>query len=580
MVFLIGPLAAQTPAVEESTCAGCHDVGEKVAKSGHAAVSCQTCHVKHEEYPHPEGVAKPVCVTCHAQQVGEHAQSVHGKQLKAGNAAAPSCDTCHGAAHEVGRARTAEFRRSVPDTCSMCHSEAGEQFSASVHGKAVAAGRLDAPVCTDCHGEHGILPKSDTASRVSAGHVRDTCAGCHGNLALSKRFGLPADRITSFDSSFHGLAAKSGVQSVANCASCHGFHGILPSTDPKSMTHPNRLSATCGKCHPGAGSRFAIGAIHLSEGGAEPEPVRLARIFYLFLIPATIGFMLLHQGGDFLRKFSRLRLAASGPRGVTIALHTESVERMLLPERLQHGALVLSFTVLVWTGFALKYPDSWWAQPLIQLEGSWSVRGLIHRTAGAVMIALAVIHVITLLASRRLREHWIELIPRARDAREIVHGTLFRIGLRREIPYRSHHSYIEKMEYWAVAWGTVLMGVTGLMLWFNNWSLQYLPKWWLDLATTLHFYEALLATLAIAVWHLYSVIFDPEVYPMDTAWLTGKSVRKESPHTHSLPEPSAATPVTLAQSAPAEPEAAPSTPAQSSSEGESVPHETDPEQTT
>ena len=551
--FLIGPLLAQTPPAQtpptaaESPCAGCHDTGEKLAKSGHALVSCQQCHVKHEEYPHPANVPKPVCVTCHAQQVGEHALSIHGKQLKAGNAAAPGCDTCHGAVHEVGRARTAEYRMAIPDTCGMCHSEVSEHFKASVHGKAVAAGKLDAPVCTDCHGEHGILPKSDAASRVNATAIRDTCGRCHGNLTLSRRFGIPSDRLTSFDASFHGLAAKSGAQSVANCASCHGFHDILPSSDPKSMTHPSKLAATCGSCHPGAGSRFAIGTIHWSEGQQEAEPVRYARLFYLFMIPATIGFMLLHQGCDFIRKFRRLRLAASGPRGVTIALHTESAERMLLPERLQHGALVVSFFTLVWTGFALKYPDTWWAQPLMQLEGQWSLRGWIHRCAGAVMIVLSVIHVVTLIMSKRLRDHWIELIPRARDARELIQGTLFRVGLRRQVPFRSHHSYIEKMEYWAVAWGTILMGITGLMLWFNNWSLQYLPKWWLDLATTLHFYEALLATLAIVVWHLYSVIFDPEVYPMDTAWLTGKSVRKESPH----PRP----------------------------EGESVPHETNPEQT-
>ncbi len=548
-VFAAGPLAAQNAGVE-SPCAGCHDVGEKVSKSGHAQVPCQQCHAKHEEYPHPANVPKPVCVGCHAQQVGEHANSIHGKQLKAGNAAAPGCDTCHGAAHEIGRARTAEFRQSVPDTCGACHSDVNEHFSASVHGKAITAGRLDAPVCTDCHGEHGILPKTDAASGVSAGRIRDTCARCHGNLTLSKRFGLPADRITSFDSSFHGLAAKAGTQSVANCASCHGFHDILPSSDPKSMTNPKRLSATCGQCHPGAGTRFAIGTIHWSDGQREAEPVRIARLFYLVLIPATIGFMLLHQGGDWIRKFVRLRLSAGGPRAVAVAPHVSAPERMLLPERLQHGALALSFMVLVWTGFALKYSDAWWAQPLLQLEGKWSVRGLVHRCAGAVMLALSVVHVITLISSRRLREHWLELIPRFSDAREMWQGTLYRVGLRRQIPYKSPHSYVEKMEYWAVAWGTMLMGITGLLLWFNNWSLQFLPKWWLDLATTLHFYEAVLATLAIVVWHIYSVILDPEVYPMDTAWLTGKSVREEMPH------------------------AAPTV------EGDSVLHETDPGQST
>jgi cytochrome b subunit of formate dehydrogenase len=85
---------------------------------------------------------------------------------------------------------------------------------------------------------------------------------------------------------------------------------------------------------------------------------------------------------------------------------------------------------------------------------------------------------------------------------------------------------MEKVEYWAVVWGAVVMGLTGALLWFNNWSLQQFPKLWLDVATAVHYYEAVLACLAIVIWHFYTVIFDPDVYPMDTAWLTGRTVRR------------------------------------------------------
>jgi hypothetical protein len=68
------------------------------------------------------------------------------------------------------------------------------------------------------------------------------------------------------------------------------------------------------------------------------------------------------------------------------------------------------------------------------------------------------------------------------------------------------------------------MALTGFILWFENLTLQYLPKWVADVSTVIHFYEAVLASLAILVWHFYFVIFDPVVYPMDTAWLTGKEV--------------------------------------------------------
>jgi hypothetical protein len=79
-------------------------------------------------------------------------------------------------------------------------------------------------------------------------------------------------------------------------------------------------------------------------------------------------------------------------------------------------------------------------------------------------------------------------------------------------------------------WGAVVMIASGLMLWANNLVLRFLPKTWLDIATSVHFYEAVLATLAIVVWHFYPVIFDPDVYPLNTAFLTGYSVKQGSPH--------------------------------------------------
>ena len=79
------------------------------------------------------------------------------------------------------------------------------------------------------------------------------------------------------------------------------------------------------------------------------------------------------------------------------------------------------------------------------------------------------------------------------------------------------------MEYWAFFWGTLVMAASGFVLWFESWSLRALPSFVLDAATAIHWYEAILATLAILVWHFYMVVFDPDVYPMDRAWLTGRA---------------------------------------------------------
>jgi cytochrome b subunit of formate dehydrogenase len=524
-------------AADNSACSACHDQGAKLEQSAHAGLACTSCHVKREDYPHPANVPKPVCSQCHQGQQRDYDRGVHGQAVKSGNAGAPDCSACHGGAHELLAPKSAQFRAKVPETCGMCHSDVLEQFQTSVHGRALAKGITQAPICTDCHGEHSILPPSNAASPVHAENIRETCGSCHGNVRLSRRFGLPADRVVSFDASFHGLAAKEGNETVANCASCHGVHNILPSSDPRSTINPTNLATTCGKCHSGAGKRFAISQVHVAEGRKEAPGIRLVRQFYLLVIPLTIGLMLLHNGGDWVRKLLRLR--ASG----TVARQTDRYDlpvrpnvRMLPFERVQHALLLISFLTLVWTGFALKYPDQWWARLLLVREGN--MRGLVHRIAAVVFMGVTVTHLVSLLVNRRLRRHWKELLPKAQDAREALANFSYNVGLRSTPPGRSSHSYIEKAEYWAVVWGAIVMILTGLMLWANNLMLALFPKLWLDVATSIHFYEAVLATLAIFVWHFYTVIFDPDVYPMDTAWLTGVSIKNPELHEplHSEPQ--------------------------------------------
>jgi cytochrome b subunit of formate dehydrogenase len=522
-----GLRAADPPAVD---CGSCHDQGRKLSKSAHAALTCDTCHDGYNAATHPAGITKPACGDCHADEAGDYALGVHGQARKAGNDSAPDCSLCHGGAHELTDPKSQAFRISTPDTCGMCHTDVVAQYQASVHGQALARGITQAPLCTDCHGEHKIIKHTNEASPVNAAHIRDTCGNCHGDVLLTRKFGLPSDRLISFDASYHGLAAKAGSQTVANCASCHGVHNILPSSDPKSTINPHNLPQTCGKCHPGAGTRFAISQVHVApESAGEPPALRWVRQFYLLVIPVTLGLMLLHNGGEWLRKLIRLRFRAyrGMPRSGAAAAHGEI--RMLPFERVEHAVLALSFLTLVWTGFALKYPDQWWARPLLLMEGKHSVRSLIHRVAAAVFMGISVTHVISLISSRKLRNHWKEMLPSIDDPREALANFAYNLGLGDQQPPRSSHSYVEKAEYWAVVWGAVVMVASGTLLWANNIALKLLPKTWLDVATSVHFYEAVLATLAIAIWHFYSVIFDPDVYPLNTAFLTGRSVRKEEP---------------------------------------------------
>ena len=160
-------------------------------------------------------------------------------------------------------------------------------------------------------------------------------------------------------------------------------------------------------------------------------------------------------------------------------------------------------------------------------EGGGEWRGMIHRAAAVVFVALSIHHVLFMILTRRGRLHLNELALRNSDMQELVQTVQFNLGARKSKPHYGRYSYVEKSEYWALIWGSFIMIATGTMLTFENLFMQHVPKWAMDVATTVHFYEAVLATLAILVWHFYFVIFDPDHYPMNWSMVTGKVSRPE-----------------------------------------------------
>jgi cytochrome b subunit of formate dehydrogenase len=443
--------------------------------------------------------------------------SVHAAKVASGDHGA-SCSDCHSSHSPLPATDPASsiYRLNVPGTCASCHAEITAQFERSIHGLAAANGVGDSPVCTDCHGEHRILAVAEEGSPVSASNIPiRVCGPCHSDLNLSEKYGLAADQVPSYEDSFHGLAARGGVQKVANCASCHGVHNILPSSDPGSHIHPDNLADTCGKCHVGAGSQFVIGPVHLLNG-QEPNVVAYwIRAIYIPLIWVTVLGLLLHNFLDLVKKTRHPK-----PRLRKPPEHCAIKERMSVPFRITHFIAAVSFMILVFSGFALQYPESWWAEILQVASGEF--RGLIHRIAAVGLMGACVFHFAHIAVSARARHQIAALLPRVADFHEFIERISYNIGLRPEPPAPVRVGYVEKIEYWAALWGTAITAITGLVLWFENFTLAWLPGWVPEAATVLHFLEAILATLAILVWHFYFVIFDPAVYPMDTAWLTGK----------------------------------------------------------
>lgn len=522
-IIFFAPSAVKAQEPDAAGCSMCHDQTRTITGTAHADVGCLTCHPKHQTFPHPASIPKPACAGCHERVAARYRLGIHGELRAKGNTAAPDCTVCHGNVHEVKPASTEAFRRSVPKLCGSCHTRQFDQYEPSVHGQAAARGIVPAPVCSSCHRAHMIQPPEAQTSSVFPAQIPETCGRCHGDVRLAEKFSLPRDTLVSYRDSYHGLALREGRETVANCASCHGYHLILPSSNPRSTINPANLPKTCGRCHPGAGANYTIGPIHFVPGQGEPVPVYWVRVAYLTLIPVIAGAMFLYCAGDWMRKIVRLRLRPTGQRTIPAG---RGVLRMYRFERIEHAILIVTFTVLAWTGFALKYPGRFWAEPLMAWESRFpGLRGGIHRGAALVFIALGVAHLVSLVCDADLRKHWKQLWPRRGDIGEAAAGLAYNLGLRRTKPRRSPHAYVEKAEYWALVWGAVVMSVTGVMLWANTLVLRWLPGVMLFVLTAIHFYEAVLATLAILIWHFYNVIFDPDVYPMDPSWITGYSVR-------------------------------------------------------
>jgi formate dehydrogenase gamma subunit len=190
-------------------------------------------------------------------------------------------------------------------------------------------------------------------------------------------------------------------------------------------------------------------------------------------------------------------------------------------ERWQHWLVAASFVLLAVTGFALKYPESWWARPFMGIETRFAVRGILHRMAAVIYSVVAVLHLAYLASTSRGRETFKALMFRWSDVTDVLRNLGWLAGRRREPADYDHFSYAEKAEYWALVWGTLVMGLTGAGLWFEEVTLRFLPLLGIQILTTIHLYEAWLATLAILVWHFYAVIFNPIVYPLNTSMVTG-----------------------------------------------------------
>jgi len=560
-------------------------VHQQTEANGRKAASCQDCHGAHDvrATSDPRSPVFPLnqpetCGKCHRRQergdrpapggeaVELYEKSIHGRLLlQKGLVVSATCSSCHGS-HEIRSPDDSESsvaRRSTPYTCGTCHAGMLTNYLAGVHGAAFLAGGADVPVCTDCHSEHAIDDPQHEGSTVSAALVASTCARCHADDELVQRHGLKATALSSWGSSYHGIAAGFGEKRAANCASCHGFHEIFPSGDPRSRVHAANLDATCGKCHEGAGAAFSKVPVHSVIDRNSNFVPWLVRAVYAWLVGGVIGAFLAFI---LLDLFGRLRLRLGwGPRESehvdplqwpdedALVAPAETFRRMGRQGRLQHGVLIASFLLLVLTGLPVFLHQSGWMRSIVDLEGGFRLRSLLHRTAAVALIGLSVWHVACLALQPSARRWFASMMFRPRDVTDFLREMMFDLGVldwlarRRplagffarhprlrcaERPLTGRYGLVEKLEYGAVLWGNLVMIATGLILWRPDWFLGWMPSWTFDVCRVVHGFEATLAFLAIIIWHMYHVHLRPGVFPMSRTWLTGRISRGELRHHH------------------------------------------------
>lgn len=202
--------------------------------------------------------------------------------------------------------------------------------------------------------------------------------------------------------------------------------------------------------------------------------------------------------------------------------------------RFQHMVMFTSVILLIITGMPIKFPDFVLSRYLVNLWGGIHNSTMVHRFGAGMLIYFMVHHLFYTVFSRQGRRDFVLLIPTLKDARDAAQNIRHFLGKSPDKPRFGRFSYIEKFDYWAVYWGCVIMIGSGLFLWFEGIVLKYFPKYVLDVAHEMHSDEAMLATLAIVIWHFYNVHFNPDRFPGTLLWWHGQISEHEMKEEHPL----------------------------------------------
>jgi cytochrome b subunit of formate dehydrogenase len=513
--------------------------GTLLAEGDPDAPACLDCHDAHatqgHEWPASPTFARNVpalCGRCHraGEQaavriesdvediVGSYIDSIHGKGLiESGLLVTATCADCHTAHGELPPSdpRSTVNREHIADTCGTCHHGIEETFRGSVHFGVETEDGRKLPTCEDCHSSHTITRTDQDTFRF---RMMDQCGRCH------------ADEAETFFDTFHGKVSRLGAAGVAACYDCHGTHDILPPTDPVSHLSRDNVVETCGQCHESSHRRFAGYLTHATHHDKHKYPW----LFWSFwgmtaLLVGTLTFALAHTLAWLVRLWLsrdewKHHKAASRVRG-----GGKLYRRFDRFQRTQHMVMMVSFLLLALTGMALKFSYMSWAHTVSRVFGGFEAMGGLHRAAAVTLFVVFVAHLFDVRRRRRrMGVSWRELLLgpdsilfNLRDVRQILQSIRWFFGLGSRPAY-DRYTYWEKFDYFAVFWGIMVIGSTGLVLWFPELFTHLLPGWSVNVATIIHSDEALLAVGFIFTVHFFNTHFRPDKFPMDPVIFTGR----------------------------------------------------------
>lgn len=469
-----------------------------------------------------------VCGRCHQQAAGSYLVSVHGHGLQqSGLVVTAVCTDCH-SSHGIYPAADPQstlYADNVDATCATCHRFIRERLQQSVHGQAadlpakadesaLSSDTRRKPNCTDCHSGHDLPHPRSSAYRLG---LPDRCGSCH------------ADLTNSYTRSLHGELTELGYLPAAKCSDCHGSHDIMAVADPASRLSPANRRATCARCHPNVNDNFLDYDPHADAS----NPQRDAMLYWVNIgltsLLITVFFVFgLHSLLWLVRSLPHVAKRGR-PKYPTPGGH--AYVRFKPVHRIAHAVLMTSFLGLALTGLPLRYNNYGWAQTVSWALGGFSSTGLWHRIFGITNFCCLMFYVLwfgaQLIIGPRTGISRIRYIfgpdspvPNPRDFSDFAKMLRWFVG-RGPKPTFERWTYWEKFDLWAASCDIVLIGTTGLILWFPNEFCSLLPGKALNIADLIHGKLALLATGFVFAIHFFSANLRPEKFPMDISILTG-----------------------------------------------------------